>query len=216
MNLSKIVTRKNIIFFLLGLFLSFLFFAWTLVVKTDTLHQFDFNTTVRLQNHVPLRLDPYFSFLSLIGSFEIIFPVLLIFVLLRKKFLGILVTVFLFGFAHVTEIIGKSMLHQPPPPFMFHRYDISFLFPSSYVQPGSSYPSGHALRITFLGVVLTYFLFWSKKLSPPIKSLLFAGILTVVILMLVSRVSLGEHWTTDVIGGSILGTSFGLLSLIFL
>ena len=34
--------------------------------------------------------------------------------------------------------------------------------------------------------------------------------------VLISRISLGEHWTTDVIGGGLLGASFAFLSQVFL
>ena len=63
----------------------------------------------------------------------------------------------------VVEILGKSFLHHPPPPFMFFRYDLGFQFPTSYVQTGNSYPSGHAMRMVFLLIVGSFILFHMKK-----------------------------------------------------
>jgi len=207
--------KKLIILFIVSLLTLIFFAGFTILVRTKLLNQFDFDTTVRIQNHISKRWDTFFSFLSLLGSFEVMMSLLIIFLFVLKKIKGILVLcIFLSG--HVIELIGKSFLHHSGPPFLFYRYNLGFLFPSSYVQPGSSYPSGHSFRIVFMSVMIGYFIFQIKRLSKTYKYILFAGIVSLCSFVLVSRVSLGEHWTTDVIGGAILGAGFGILSLQFM
>lgn len=211
--INKLKNKKILIILGSVFLLLFVFFTW--IVKKDGFTQFDFDTTVRIQNHIPKKYDMFLSFLSLVGSFEIMITVLIITVFFRRKILG-LITFFLFFIAHVLEIIGKMFLTHPGPPFLFFRYNIPFLFPSSYVQPGSSYPSGHSLRIVYVSIILVYLSLISKRLNKPIKiilSVFFSGLL---FLTLVSRVSLGEHWTTDVVGGSLLGASMAFFTLLFL
>lgn len=206
--------RSNLIYIGLGVLFFVLFTVFTLIVKKEHLAQFDFNTTVRLQDHIPRKIDTFFSFLSLVGSFEVLTVVLAVVLLIRRKVKGIIVFA-LYGSSHLIEIYGKSFMNHPGPPYLFFRYDLDFIFPSSYVQPGSSYPSGHSFRSVFLVMVLCYILLHSK--APRIYKI--SGILAalaITVLILVSRVSLGEHWTTDVVGGTLMALSFAFLSWIFL
>lgn len=191
-----------------------LFVLFTFIVKKELLNNFDFNTTVRLQNHIPVKYDSFLSMFSLVGSFEILAGLLFFIALFRRKILSFLIFIPLVG-AHIIELIGKSLMNHPGPPFLFFRYNLDFLFPSSYVQPGSSYPSGHSLRVIFVSIIISYLI---SKLKISNSNKIFFNLLLFFVngLMLVSRISLGEHWPTDVIGGILLGASSGIFALIFL
>lgn len=87
--------------------------------------------------------------------------------------------------------------HAPPGPELSR----SFIHLVPTLETPSSFPSGHAARLTFLSG------FAALLASRRVVTLAAAAF---VALTLVARVYIGDHWPTDVIGGAALGLAFAL------
>lgn len=144
-------------------------------------------------------LDFLARFLSAAGSWEISGALLLALLAglyggSRRRLAGRLLVAFLV--TGLVEYLLKQFLPVPPiPPGTVRAQDF---VPLATVEHSYPYPSGHTLRSTILlGTV--YLLSRNTFLR--------AGIVLMALGLLASRVYLGVHWASDVVGGALLGAA---------
>lgn len=190
-----------------------LFIILSYSVAKEHWKQVDFDTTVKVQDHVPLQYDEHFSYFSLLGSVEITFllaGLLSLASLVRRKWLAFFAWLLIIP-ATTIEVMGKLILFHPAPPFFFHRTIIEAPLPSFEVNTNFSYPSGHVTRTTFLLTVFLLLIFFAKK-NIFLKIIWIVTLFIFASAMMFTRISLGEHWISDVLGGVLLGGAFGLFA----
>jgi membrane-associated phospholipid phosphatase len=198
--------------------LSFIIFTiFSYSVAKEVWQKTDFDTTVKLQDHLSRHFDHDFSYFSILGSAEVTITLaglMAIFELFRKRFWAA-VAWMVIAPASLFEVFGKLVVFHPAPPDFFHRNDLIATLPSFYIQTNYSYPSGHLTRTVFLVTVFLLLTIFSQR-NLLFKLIVGGSLILFGILMFITRIYLGEHWLSDVLGGSMLGLSAGLLASIFI
>ncbi len=210
--------RVHLLAFGLVLLLSFAIFSRA--IKRGAMREADFAVTVKVQERIDrssrLRLaratgevmeGATFLASPWVSIIAITIITIIMFIKRKEWRLAVLLIPLAFGLMTIAEIYGKASVHHPAPPFFLLKNPTS-VFPKYYIWEDYSYPSGHAARATFLAILL--FLTMKKRLWVA------GGLGVYIVLIGISRIYLGHHWLSDVIGGILLGGGSGLLTNGFL
>ena len=191
------------------------FVTFSFLVATNIFATPDYKSMVFVQYIVPDTLIYPLSFFSLIGSAEVTGIILLTIILILLGFRKLYV-VFFFVMTGVIELFLKSAIHQPGPPRELQKTALFFNLPTGGVAHDFwAYPSGHSARFAFISLILIFAIWLSPKLNTEVKKIIIATVVIVDLIMFVSRVFLGEHWPTDVVGGVLLGFSLAFFAAFF-
>ncbi len=173
------------------------FVLFSAAVGARLLHPIDARLLHAAQGRASASLDAAAAIFSVPGTLEYVGVAMLalaagLFLSGRRTLAVRLLAVFLV--TGLMEFAMKLWLPQVPMPEEAARStDPTPILEVYYPYP---YPSGHMLRsVILLGAV---FVLWPNRL-------LRAAILAVLSLVAVSRVYLGVHWASDVIGGALFG-----------
>ena len=174
-----------------------LFIKLTENLKTDVLAQYDTNITDYIISHRSPALTQYLVFVTNVGDvygYLIVFPLCsLAFYLIFKSWNYVLQLSLVMVLALSSNILLKDVINRSRPE-LEHLVTVETL----------SYPSGHAMTaMAFYGFLI--YLFYRFRIN------LFSKCIGIVLLTLlifsigVSRIYLGVHFPSDIVGGFIAG-----------
>lgn len=207
--------RTKLLLLSIVFILLFTFFSYS--VAKERWQQIDFDTTVKLQDHISRKFDGIFSYFSFLGSAEVTIGICLILAflaMLRGRILAIIGWLTIIP-ATMAEIFGKLIVFHPGPPVFFHRSLLPTSLPSFYVHTDFSYPSGHMTRTIFIITIFASMMIFSSK-NTLFRLTILCGLVLLAFLMGLTRVYLGEHWLSDVLGGMILGAATGFFASVLI
>lgn len=193
------------------------FVALTVAISAGLFSALDLQVAQAMHSIWQESLHPLFQMVAELGGIEVttILMLALFIYLWRGGFGADAFVVGAFVGAVALEVLYKSLLYHPGPPFSISHPDGPSLTGQFSDSLGNSFPSGHMVRAV---VVYGLLAFVVRRLarSGPARSLAIPIAIAIVVLMVVDRLYLDVHWESDVIGGLLLGAIALLAATVWL
>ena len=187
--------RTNIIIIII---LAIILLLEIILVKLnifDPIDNFIYSHASKIINNTNTTIFKGFSFL---GTEIFIILFCLLFIILKKS-RGVVITIIVFASTLLNQAL-KLIVGRPRPSINPLAIEKSF-----------SFPSGHTMIMIVMGGILLYLL-WQEKGSKIKKTILTIIISLIALTVMFSRIYLGVHYFSDIIGGITSGLLFLFIS----
>ena len=175
--------------------LTAIFLIIILLIKTDLISPFDSLVYSIIAMDINDTSTLFFKSMTFLANTYTIICILIIILIigfvLKKKNLGLIITGIL-AFNYLISETMKLIIQRPRPE------TLQLVHESSY-----SFPSGHTIASVSLCGILIYFIL-NSELDKTLKIALTIILTIIPILIAISRIYLGVHYGSDVLGGAIL------------
>ena len=194
--------RRKTLFLCFSIFFILLFLLLTFFVMNFSNHSWDISVSHEIQEDQNILLDTFMKAFSWLGTVYVAGTVVLAFTVIFLIFKYVREGLFILSciLSGAVSYVLKMIIDRPRPTMDFVR-----IVEETHYQ---SFPSGHVLFYTVFFGSLTIIALSSKLLKISLKIFVVAVCLAMVVLGAVSRIYLGAHWFTDVLGGFIVGVLF--------
>ena len=153
--------------------------------KTSTFDLLLYNIIINLKNDY---VTNFFKTITLFGGEYIITLITFSFLLYKNKKFFLFLFIDMISIVLLNYILKLTFLRERP-------FDLMIIN-----EKGYSYPSGHSMvAVSFYGFII--YLIWKMKIKKTYKYILTFVIASLIILIGISRIYLGVHFPSDIIGG---------------
>lgn len=182
----------------------------TLLAKQHKYFRFDLQITLFIQQYNPLWFELFMKFVSFIGdAIPVLILVTLLFIygyLIGKRKAPVMLIFSTIGGLALSQIF-KILVARPRP-------DPQLVNQMGHFIESDSFPSGHVLGALSLYGFLLYISYTQLKNSF-LRKVLMGICLFAIFFMGLSRIYLGAHWFSDVLGAYLIGSVWLAFSIFF-